>query len=45
MANVVQGKENKNEEVEETSSEKHVGWAGVHSMCTQNNKKKISSRT
>ena len=39
MVNVVQGEENKNEEVEETSSEKHVGWAGVHSMFTQNNKK------
>ena len=37
MANVVQERESK-EEVQEKSTEKHIGWAGVHCMFTQDNK-------
>ena len=37
IANVVQEGESK-EEVQEKSTEKHIGWAGVHCMFTQDNK-------
>ena len=38
MANIVQEKDNEEEKEVKAKKEKHIGWAGVHYMFTQDKK-------